>query len=512
MIGTGALCWDSFVAVKAKSPSYALSLPATGSITANPNPIQVCDGTGLGITTLSWTSTGTSTVEVHISSPSGSLFASSGPSGSSTTGKWVGQGTQFFLQDVSGGLPLTSANTIATVAVGLTTAGCAPGTQWTTPDAHNDISNTNTGNVGIGTTPNLFAKLHVFQPPFAGIDIQSSNAAGWARLRLVTGTHAYGWFTGDSTQADAPNKIGLYDYTANAFRMMIDSSGNVGIGTTGPGTKLHVVKPYTTDGGGGTSLPDTGWGVYKSDMQLLLDTGGTRTMNRGGGIGFSNGDGFVLGAIKGAATNSTAGQFGGYLGFYTTSSNSGGSTNGYERMRIDENGNVGIGTNAPTTKLDVAGQIRSSTGGFKFPDGTVQTTAATGGGGGAVDSVFGRTGAVVTGNNDYTWAQINKSSSSLADIQTRSAGDLNAGTVPIARLGVSGIPDATTFLRGDNTWATVPGGPSQWTTTSGTNNISYNSGNVGIGTTTPGTQLHIVRPVIGQAVTVDNTERPLILV
>lgn len=39
-------------------------------------------------------------------------------------------------------------------------------------------------------------------------------------------------------------------------------------------------------------------------------------------------------------------------------------------------GNFGVGTNAPAYKLDVAGMIRSSSGGFRFPDGTVQTTAA----------------------------------------------------------------------------------------------------------------------------------------
>ena len=38
---------------------------------------------------------------------------------------------------------------------------------------------------------------------------------------------------------------------------------------------------------------------------------------------------------------------------------------------------VGINTNAPTTDLEVAGTIYSNYGGFKFPDGTVQTTAAT---------------------------------------------------------------------------------------------------------------------------------------
>ena len=41
-------------------------------------------------------------------------------------------------------------------------------------------------------------------------------------------------------------------------------------------------------------------------------------------------------------------------------------------------GKVGIGTSNPQERLDVAGVVRSSQGGFKFPDGTVQTTAFTG--------------------------------------------------------------------------------------------------------------------------------------
>jgi hypothetical protein len=47
-------------------------------------------------------------------------------------------------------------------------------------------------------------------------------------------------------------------------------------------------------------------------------------------------------------------------------------------------GNVGIGTSSPTSPLTVDGKIESQSGGFKFPDGTTQTTAATSGSGGLV--------------------------------------------------------------------------------------------------------------------------------
>lgn len=52
-----------------------------------------------------------------------------------------------------------------------------------------------------------------------------------------------------------------------------------------------------------------------------------------------------------------------------------------------------------------------------------------------VTSVFGRVGAVVAGTNDYTWAQINKGTSDIADITTRShtsltdIGTLSHGTI-----------------------------------------------------------------------------------
>ena len=89
-----------------------------GAIAASPNPILVTDGTGAGITTVSWVSRWVSAVEVHLNSPSGSLFVRTGAgNGSAVTGKWVVNGTRFYLQNVSDGLPLTSANTLGSIVV-----------------------------------------------------------------------------------------------------------------------------------------------------------------------------------------------------------------------------------------------------------------------------------------------------------------------------------------------------------------------------------------------------------
>ncbi len=90
------------------------SAATSSRISLSPNPIIVTDGSGLGVATVTWNSRGTSAVQVRVDSPSGNLFDSSGPGTFSfTTGKWVQNGQKFYLQDVSGGKPLTSANTLA---------------------------------------------------------------------------------------------------------------------------------------------------------------------------------------------------------------------------------------------------------------------------------------------------------------------------------------------------------------------------------------------------------------
>jgi hypothetical protein len=45
----------------------------------------------------------------------------------------------------------------------------------------------------------------------------------------------------------------------------------------------------------------------------------------------------------------------------------------------DKIGNVGVGTDTPTSRLTVQGMVETTLGGYKFPDGTIQTTALSSG-------------------------------------------------------------------------------------------------------------------------------------
>jgi hypothetical protein len=84
-------------------------------------------------------------------------------------------------------------------------------------------------------------------------------------------------------------------------------------------------------------------------------------------------------------------------------------------IHVAADGKVGIGTDAPAQALSVAGAIESTTNGFRFPDGTVQATASTGGGG--------------------FW------SSSGTNIFNNNSGTVGVGTAtPNAKLHVSGGP------------------------------------------------------------------------
>jgi hypothetical protein len=94
---------------------------ASGILRADPNPIQVCDGTGAGKTTIFWDAKGVQQIQVRVGSPTGDMMVDSPlAQGRADTGKWVGGGMKFYLQDVSGG----RSTTLATLTVNVTNVGC----------------------------------------------------------------------------------------------------------------------------------------------------------------------------------------------------------------------------------------------------------------------------------------------------------------------------------------------------------------------------------------------------
>lgn len=198
---------------------------------------------------------------------------------------------------------------------------------------------------------------------FSAEDLPANIANYFCNFDSITGVLVKKSGTGTGNYVDVQNSSGnsqflIKNYTNGSYTYPAYYSSVIGIGTSSNlYAKMTIMKPYTISGDPAGANQNS-YGVSKHDVNLLLTTDSDRTMDRGGSLGFSDTSGFLLGAIKGAATNSTVSptrECGGYLGFYTTGYNSGGP---YEKMRITQEGYVGVGTSSPAQKLDVNGMIQ----------------------------------------------------------------------------------------------------------------------------------------------------------
>jgi hypothetical protein len=177
------------------------------------------------------------------------------------------------------------------------------------------------GNLGIGTSsPGSYlsgtAKLVAYANANAQNSILVRNDSSGASASCAIALNAFGNVWGIEIGSSAKNSNALtfqLDYGGtNSEKMRLDSSGNLGIGTSSPSTRLQVNGGY----------------ISQSD--------GTVTTYMG-----SDGTGSLFGTI----TNQ-------YLRFVT---------NNTERMRLDTSGNLGIGTTSPAVRLHVNGTGTTTT-------------------------------------------------------------------------------------------------------------------------------------------------------
>jgi len=167
--------------------------------------------------------------------------------------------------------------------------------------------------------------------------------------------------------------------TGDLANSRIAQAGNfIGIGTATPGADLDLVganptlrlENYSSTPG---DSPNFNFWSSRGNSAAPLATRNGDNLGQFAAVGY-NGSAFPGSKVKVsfvATEDWTPTANGTAMSFQTTAN---GATRRIERMRIDNSGNVGIGTFAPAYPLAVNGIIQSS-GGILFPDGNLQTAA-----------------------------------------------------------------------------------------------------------------------------------------
>ena len=318
------------------------------------------------------------------------------------------------------------------------------------------------GNVGIGVTSPA-AKLDV-----AG-NIKFANSSSNFQADFVANNSAILNFTTGTSEGVIlrSDKYLRLDTGGSTERLRLDSSGNVGIGTTSP-TSVLDIRDTQTGAASEIKLFNLDQGNTTTQTSALVMTPDVRA------------NGAKISVVKENADFSSAANKDVAITFAPVSNNT-----ATERLRLDSSGNVGIGTTNPTQKLSLENGTFKISGtstfasnveigrvgngnNLAFATGGTERLRITSTGAWAIEgaSNYGTSGQVLTsnGNDSPTWQDasgggatdsISEGNTSVECVDTGSDGHITFDT------------EGSEKLRIDS------------------------SGNVGIGTSSPNKPLHI---------------------
>ncbi len=229
----------------------------------------------------------------------------------------------------------------------------------------------NAGNVGIGTVI-----------PSSNLDIVETDTVGKYLMNLfqpsLATSNSTGLNIGRSTAVNDSAYIQYYRGSAAIHqlefgfaggnpKMIIQTDGGVGIGTTAPASDLQVNAPFRLPGSNVGQIAAYSTDPHAAGKGGLITMGGNDNTTGTVGSGLK-----AFAGIAGLKENGTGGDVAGYMALYTR------PTAGtlVEQVRISSTGNMGVNTSAPTDTLHVVGNIRMVDGNQAV--GRVLTSDATG--------------------------------------------------------------------------------------------------------------------------------------